>query len=113
MRNSLLSSLITSINPYGTYNLAQIQIPLLVSMSILSSDSEQSMQDTHQPPEEYHHILNQFRTRNWSSIHKPQPEQNGPLIDSSERDMLEDAMLDAESRRHSRSCQPFMRAQHL
>ncbi|KAH0038767.1 hypothetical protein KCU78_g1430, partial [Aureobasidium melanogenum] len=46
-------------------------------------DSDQLMQNVHEPPEEYHRILNQFRAwRNWSPIHEPQPEQIDPLTDS-------------------------------
>ncbi|KAH0346909.1 hypothetical protein KCU83_g6967, partial [Aureobasidium melanogenum] len=59
------------------------------------------MQNVHEPPEEYHRILNQFRAwRNWSPIYEPQPEQNDPSIDPSGSDMLENAMLETESRRH-------------
>ncbi|KAG9651697.1 hypothetical protein KCU95_g3372, partial [Aureobasidium melanogenum] len=59
------------------------------------------MQNVHGPPEEYHRILNQFRAwRNWSPIHEPQPEQNDPSINSSDSDMVDNAMLEAESRAH-------------
>ncbi|KAG9586759.1 hypothetical protein KCU77_g9373, partial [Aureobasidium melanogenum] len=59
------------------------------------------MQNVHEPPEEYRRILNQFRAwRNWSPIYEPQPEQNDPSIDPSGSDMLENAMLETESRRH-------------
>ncbi|KAH0365261.1 hypothetical protein KCU65_g6240, partial [Aureobasidium melanogenum] len=61
--------------------------------------SQSSNPDQPEPPEEYHHILNQFRARNWSPIHEPQPEPNDPVIDSSNSDLLENAMLEAESRR--------------
>lgn len=59
------------------------------------------MQDDHEPPGEYHRILEQFRTqRNWSSIHEPEPEQNVPSINLDVDDyMLENAMLEAASRR--------------
>ncbi|KAG9570108.1 hypothetical protein KCU71_g1543, partial [Aureobasidium melanogenum] len=59
------------------------------------------MQNVHEPPEEYRRILNQFRAwRNWSPIYEPQPEQNDPSIDPLGSDMLENAMLETESRRH-------------
>ncbi|KAG9522737.1 hypothetical protein KCU93_g7000, partial [Aureobasidium melanogenum] len=60
------------------------------------------MQNVHEPPEEYHRILNQFRAwSNWSPIHDPEPEQNDPDNSSSESDsMLENAMLGAEFRRN-------------
>lgn len=61
------------------------------------------MQDTLEPPEEYYRILNQFHAwRDWSPIHEPQLEQNGPSTNSHDSDsMPENAMLEAETRRHS------------
>lgn len=60
------------------------------------------MQDPHEPPEEYHRILNQFRAwRDWSSNHQPEPEQNNGSTNSGDSDsMLDNVMLEAESRRH-------------
>lgn len=71
-------------------------------MSSRSSSSDQPMQDSPEPPEEYYRILNQFRAwRDWPPLHEPQPEQSGPSTNSDDSNsMLENTMLGAESRRH-------------
>lgn len=91
----------------GTLSLLKLNLPLrqvlrIFKMSSQSSDSDQPMQNVHEPPEEYHRILNQFRAwSNWSPIRDPEPEQNDPDNSDSDSDsMLENTMLEAESRRH-------------
>lgn len=71
-------------------------------MSSHSSNFDQPMQDTVEHPEEYYRILNQFHARrDWSPIHEAQLEQNGSSTNSDDSDsMLENTMLEAETRRH-------------